>query len=129
MTTAIKIQLVKVVPMSAAGGRQWRPHTRAALYHWVFKAQPLLGHIPIADLRSKKLICDLVWRHGGPGMWDVRSPCPTRNKMHFSMRTLVRVTLSVTSDNEYAYEITEWQPMRLRRYKKILGWKDDESIY
>jgi hypothetical protein len=129
MKTAIKIQLVKIKRMTPGGTKQWSPQARRTLHPYTFHAQKGLGAIPTNQLNSKKKIADLVWAQGGEGLWDVRAPCPNKHtKTKLTMKTLVRIELKGTGENEYKYQIITWQPKRLSRYKAILNW-GDQSFY
>lgn len=129
MTEAIKIQLVELRPRSKEGIKRYSPWMRQKLFPFTFHPQRGLGPVHKSRLNTKKNICDLVWQNAGPGTWDVRGVCPNKHaRMGFSMKTLVRVTLERHPTNEYTYVIVDWEPRRLRHYKKVLGWKD-ETLY
>lgn len=129
MKNTIKIQLIKVEQKTMAAYRKFPPKMRGKIHHENFISKPSLGSIPTNQLNTKEKISELVWREGGPGTWLV---CGTRPNKHtstgYSPGAIVRLTLAPHPHREQEYEIVDWRPMRLKRYKKILRWKD-ESIY
>lgn len=129
MKDTIKIQLFKVEMKDLAAYRKFPPKIRGKINPENYISKPSLGEVPISELNTKHKIAELVWREGGPGIWYV---CGTRPNKHtitgFSPGAIVRLTLKPHPFKEQEFEIVDWIPMRLKRYKKILGWKD-ESIY
>jgi hypothetical protein len=129
MKDTIKIQLIQVVKKELSAYNKFPPKMRGKIHNENFLSKPSLGSIPVSELNTKTKIAELVWREGGPGTWLV---CGTRPNKHtvtgFSPGAIVRLTIEDHPFKEQEFQITDWRPMRLKRYKKILGWKD-ESIY
>lgn len=124
MKQAIKIQLVKVVPMSKEGVKRWNPALRHKVTQVCFKAQR--GEtVRLDQIDTKKKMAHHVWLYYGPGRWQLRAPCPNKHARYgFSMKTLVEMELiQVDPHNEYKYLITDWKEKRLNRYKKMLNWE------
>ena len=127
MKDEIKIQLVKIVPITQRGLSHFSPKAQAHLFPYTFHGRQAIT-VPTSELNSKKKIADFVWRNGGQGMWDVRGVCPNKKaRMGKSMKTIVRVELIQNPDN-FTYTLHSWKPMRLGRYRKILGW-GDKSVF